>query len=84
LSCYQFFSHYNKSRMNKTKEEDKTEEEKEDSAFDLKEQMKIFLQKDEEIFERYGDEEAELYNKMVELDKIEQEQRRKEQLEKRE
>jgi hypothetical protein len=26
--------------------------------FDLQEQMKVYFQKDEEIFERYGDEEA--------------------------
>jgi len=29
-----------------------------DESFNLKEQLKIYLQKDEAIFEKYGDEEA--------------------------
>jgi len=33
--------------------------------------MKIFLQKDEEVFEKYGDEEAALYNMMLEMEKQE-------------
>jgi len=37
----------------------------------LQEQLKIFLQKDEEIFERYGDEEAAFYNMMLEMEKQE-------------
>jgi hypothetical protein len=37
----------------------------------LQEQLKIFLQKDEEVFERYGDEEAALYNMMLEMEKQE-------------
>jgi hypothetical protein len=31
--------------------------------------MKIYLQKEEAIFERYGDEEAELYEKMEAMDR---------------
>lgn len=32
-----------------------------DDDFNLTEQMKIYLQKEESIFEKYGDEEAQLY-----------------------
>ena len=32
--------------------------------------MKIYLQKEEPIFEKYGDEEAELYEQMVEMEKM--------------
>ena len=33
-----------------------------DESFNLQEQLKIYLQKDEAVFEKYGDEEANLYN----------------------
>jgi hypothetical protein len=35
-----------------------------DDILNLTQQMKIYLQKEEPIFERYGDEEAELYEQM--------------------
>jgi hypothetical protein len=35
-----------------------------DDILNLTQQMKIYLQKEESIFERYGDEEAELYEQM--------------------
>ncbi len=40
--------------------------------------MKIFLQKDEEIFEKYGDEEAALYNMMLEMEKQEKQKKKAE------
>lgn len=43
--------------------------------------MKIFLQKDEDVFEKYGDEEAALYNMMLEMEKQEKAQKAKERAE---
>ena len=56
------------------KEENKNEEAspEESSTFDLQEHMKIFLQKEEDLFERYGDEEAALYEQMVQMDQSHQ------------
>lgn len=48
LACYKFFMDYNK-KGNK------------DDVLNLQQQMKIYLQKEEAVFERYADEEAELY-----------------------
>ena len=40
-----------------------------DDILNLTQQMKIYLQKDEAIFERYGDEEAELYEQMQQMER---------------
>ena len=32
--------------------------------------MKIYLQKEESVFEKYGDEEAELYEQMEQMEKM--------------
>lgn len=40
-----------------------------DDILNLTQQMKIYLQKEEAIFERYGDEEAALYEQMEQLEK---------------
>lgn len=36
-----------------------------DEILSLTQQMKIYLQKEESVFEKYGDEEAELYEQML-------------------
>jgi hypothetical protein len=55
LACYRFFMNYNKN----------LEKGKKDEVLTLPQQMKIYLQKDEAIFEKYGDEEAALYEEMM-------------------
>lgn len=45
--------------------------------------MKIYLQKEEDVFEKYGDEEAELYNQMIKIDAEKKAAQRKEKEEKR-
>ena len=42
----------------------------------MQEQLKIFLQKEEDVFEKYGDEEAEMYYMIQKMEK-EQEEKRK-------
>lgn len=59
LKCYSFFTHYNNDLRKGKKHED----------FDIKEQIKIYLQKEEDIFVRHGDEEAELYNQAQEIER---------------
>ena len=54
LASYKFFMHYNKELEKGVK----------DDILTLPQQMKIYLQKEEAIFEKYGDEEAELYEMM--------------------
>ena len=54
LECYKFFA------QRDTKEPETREEEK-DGEFTLSQQMKIYYQKEEEIFEKYANEEAALY-----------------------
>ena len=39
-----------------------------DDILNMTQQMKIYLQKEEPIFERYGDEEAELYEQMQQME----------------
>ena len=51
IDCFKFFSKFNHDLKNNKKHED----------FDLKEQIKIYLQKEEDVFVKYGNEEAELY-----------------------
>ena len=58
LLCYKFFMNYNKNYEKGTK----------DDILNLTQQMKIYLQKEEAIFERYGDEEAALYEQMEQLE----------------
>jgi len=60
LAAYRFFMHYNKNAEKGTK----------DDILSLPQQMKIYLQKEEPIFEKYGDEEAELYEEMVQMEKM--------------
>ena len=52
--CYKFFSSHDQNRRKKGNEE---------NVYDFlrNETIKIYLQKDEEIFEKYADEEAALY-----------------------
>jgi len=59
LKCFEFFSNYNKDLKNN----------KQHAGFELQEQIKIYLQKEEEIFVKYGDEEAELYYLALQMDK---------------
>ena len=59
LQCFIFFSKFNHDLKNNV----------EHQGFDLKEQIKIYLQKEEEVFVKYGDEEAALYYQMRELEK---------------
>ena len=67
LECYQFFNeYYSKVRNSRGhKKEDKQKKGKEDETdpneFNLKELMKIYLQKEEATFVKYADEEAEIY-----------------------
>lgn len=63
LNCYKFFSGYSnwqRNGFNKKSQFAKDE-------FNLKESLKIYLQKDETVFEKYGDVEADKYNKQMEL-----------------
>lgn len=84
LACYKFFNnYYQKTRNpNKNKKEDKKDKEKDNgeeadasstSDFNLKELMKIYLQKEEHIFVKYADEEAEIYEQMQELERAQRE-----------
>lgn len=69
LFCYNYF--IERQKFHKTgrkdnkkgrEEEQKGEEQSSKDEFDnVKEQMMIYLQKEEAVFEKYGDEEAELY-----------------------
>ena len=49
----------------------------------MKEQVKIFLQKEEDIFEKYGDEEAEMYYMIQKMEQEQEKKRREEQKEQR-
>lgn len=71
LECYKFFNeYYNKVRnsrnhkkddKHKKSQEDEKKDEAENNEFNLKELMKIYLQKEENTFVKYADEEAEIY-----------------------
>ena len=60
LAAYRFFMDYNKN----------LEKQKKDDILSLPQKMKIYLQKEEAIFEKYGDEEAELYEQMEAMEQM--------------
>lgn len=68
MACYKYFSDYNRKLKNQEKGTHKAEEEKD--SFNLQEQMKIYLQRDESVFEEYADEEAALYEEMKLLEQM--------------
>ena len=67
LKCYKYFidrhNRYYQQKRNQQYNKRHVEEVKEpNDQFDVQEQIMIYLQKEEEVFVKYGDEEAELYN----------------------
>ena len=77
LACYRFFDSHNKRIRNRDGKKDaESSQIQAESSFTLREPMKIYLQMEESIFERYADEEAAIYE---EMQRMEQVQRDKEQ-----
>ena len=73
LACYRFFDSHNKRiRQRNEKKDSESSQIQAESSFTLREPMKIYLQMEESIFERYADEEAAIYE---EMQRIEQDQR---------
>lgn len=68
LACYRFFNDHNQKMKQSRNKKDEASESNNDidgvanKSFTLTEQMKIYLQKDEDIFERYANDEAEIYD----------------------
>jgi len=63
LECFRFFTDYGKNqRRGSHRKESK------DQDFQIEETIKIYLQKEEEVFEKYGDIEADLYTQMVKIE----------------
>ena len=74
LKCFRFFTQYSQSQRNRNYKNKKEQES--DPNFNIKETLMIFLQKEEPIFEKYGDEEAELYEMMNKMDQQQKETRK--------
>lgn len=75
LACFRFFDAHNKRlRQRGDKKDAEASQVQAESSFTLREPMKIYLQMEEPVFERYADEEAAIYE---EMQRIEQDQRDK-------
>lgn len=77
LECYRYFNERNnklyQQRNNQDGDKnadskDKAESGSQEKSFDVQEQMKIFFQRDESVLERHADDEAELYEKMQQIE----------------
>ena len=79
LACFRFFNDYydkvRQNRGNNNKKEEKSKEEGADGAedgtseFNLTELMKIYLQKEEHVFVKHADDEAEIYEQMQKMER---------------
>lgn len=68
LKCYDYFMKRH-SRMQRGNKRDRKDDKAVEDDLDVTETIMIYLQKDEEVFVKYGDEEADLYHKMQEMEK---------------